>query len=82
MDNKILYTAKFTHQIMILSSTKFGGNRTKDVEVGADRRTDRQTDRQADSYIHPQIIIIIIIITRHFYSALYNNTITLSALHV
>jgi hypothetical protein len=28
------------------------------------------------------IIIIIIIITRHFYSALYNNTITLSALHV
>jgi len=27
-------------------------------------------------------IIIIIIITRHFYSALYNNTITLSALHV
>jgi hypothetical protein len=28
------------------------------------------------------IIIIIIIITRHFYSTLYNNTITLSALHV
>ena len=80
MDNKILYTAKFTHQIMILSSTKFGGNRTKDVEVGPDRRTDRQTDRH--SYIHPQIIIIIIITTRHFYSALYNNTITLSALHV
>jgi hypothetical protein len=26
--------------------------------------------------------IIIIIITRHFYSALYNNTIILSALHV
>ena len=36
--------------IMILNSTKFGGNRTKDVEVGPDRRT----DRQADSYISPQ----------------------------
>ena len=34
---------------MILNSTKFGGNRTKDVEVGPDRRT----DRQADSYIPP-----------------------------
>jgi hypothetical protein len=34
---------------MILNSTKFGGNRTKDVEVGPDR----QTDRQADSYIPP-----------------------------
>ena len=30
---------------MILISTKFGGNRTKDVEVGP--------DRQADSYIPP-----------------------------
>ena len=30
---------------MILNSTKFGGNRTKDVEVGPDRRTDEQTDR-------------------------------------
>ena len=39
---------------MILNSTKFGGNRTKDVEVGPDRRMDRQTDRQADSYIPPQ----------------------------
>ena len=35
---------------MILNSTKFGGNRTKDVEVGPDRETDRQTD----SYIPPQ----------------------------
>jgi hypothetical protein len=25
---------------MILNSTKFGGNRTKDVEVGPDRQTD------------------------------------------
>jgi hypothetical protein len=25
---------------MILNSTKFGGNRTKDVEVGPDRWTD------------------------------------------
>ena len=55
MDNKILYTAKFTHQIMILSSTKFGGNRTKDVEVGPDRRTSEQTDRQADSYMPPKL---------------------------
>jgi hypothetical protein len=31
---------------MILNSTKFGGNRTKDVEVGPDRQT--------DSYIPPQ----------------------------
>jgi hypothetical protein len=30
---------------MILNSTKFGGNRTKDVEVGP--------DRQANSYIPP-----------------------------
>jgi hypothetical protein len=37
MDNKILYTAKFTHHDL----TKFGGNRTKNVEVGPDRRTDR-----------------------------------------
>jgi hypothetical protein len=33
--------------IMILNSTKFGGNRTKYLEVGPDR----QTDRKADSYI-------------------------------
>ena len=30
---------------MILNSTKFGGNRTKDVEVGPHRQTDRQTSR-------------------------------------
>ena len=35
---------------MVLNSTKFGGNRTIDVEVGLNRRT----DRQADSYIPPQ----------------------------
>ena len=35
---------------MILNSTKFGGNRTKDVEVGPDKRT-RWTDEQPDSYI-------------------------------
>jgi hypothetical protein len=35
---------------MILNSTKFGGNRTKDVKVGPDKRT----DIQADSYIPPQ----------------------------
>jgi hypothetical protein len=33
---------------MILNSTKLGGNRTKDVEVGPDRQT--------DSYIPPQTI--------------------------
>ena len=49
MDNKILYTAKFTHYD--LKFIKFGGNRTKDVEVGPDRRTDRQTDRQTDGQI-------------------------------
>jgi hypothetical protein len=45
MDNKILYTAKFTHHDL-----KFHKDWTKDVEVGPDRRT----DRQADSYIPPQ----------------------------
>jgi hypothetical protein len=30
---------------MILNSTKCGRNRTKDVEVGPERRTDGQTDR-------------------------------------
>jgi hypothetical protein len=35
---------------MILNSTKFGGNRTKDVDVGPDRRTDRQTDRPIPIY--------------------------------
>jgi hypothetical protein len=37
MNNKILYTAKFT--LMNLNSTKFGGNRTKDLEVSPDRQT-------------------------------------------
>jgi hypothetical protein len=32
--------------------------------------------------IRKGFVIIIIIITRHFYSTLYNNTITLRALHV
>jgi hypothetical protein len=44
--------------IMILNSTKFGENRTKDVEVSPDRRTDRQTDRQANSYIPPQTMFV------------------------
>jgi hypothetical protein len=39
--------------IMILNSTKFGGNRRKDVEVCLDRRT----DRQADSYIPAQTMV-------------------------
>jgi hypothetical protein len=30
---------------MILNSTKFGGNRTEDLEVGPDRQTDGQTGR-------------------------------------
>jgi hypothetical protein len=39
---------------MILNSTKFGGNRTKDLEVGPDR----QMDRQADSCIPPQTTFV------------------------
>ena len=35
---------------MILNATKFGGNRTKDVEVGQDGQTDRQTDRPIHIY--------------------------------
>ena len=31
--------------IMILNSTRFSGNRAKDLEVGPDRQTDRQTDQ-------------------------------------
>jgi hypothetical protein len=48
--------------IMILNSTKFGGNRTKALEVGPSRQTgrrmDRQTDRQTDSYIPPQTMLV------------------------
>ena len=33
---------------MILNSTKFGGNRTKDLEVGLDRQTDGQMDGQTE----------------------------------
>jgi hypothetical protein len=33
---------------MILNSTKFGGNRTKDLEVGLYRQTDGQTDGQTE----------------------------------
>ena len=40
--------------IMILNSTKLGGNRTKDVEVGPDRRT---RDRQTDSYVASQTML-------------------------
>ena len=34
--------------IMILNSTKFGGNRTKALEVGPSRQTGRRMDRQTD----------------------------------
>ena len=40
---------------MTLNSTKFGGNRTKDVEVGPDRWTrwtDGQTDRQIGRFLY------------------------------
>ena len=47
--------------IMIINSTKFGGNRTKDVEVGPDRRTDRQTD----SYIPPETMFAGVIKTAY-----------------
>jgi hypothetical protein len=46
---------------MIINSTKFGGNRTKDVEVGPDRRTDRQTD----SYIPPETMFAGVIKTAY-----------------
>ena len=39
---------------MILNSTKFGGNWTKDVEVGPDRWTDGQPDRPIPIYPPPQ----------------------------
>ena len=41
--------------IMILNSTKFGGNRTKDLEVGLGKQTDGQTDRFL--YTPPQTTI-------------------------
>ena len=47
MDNKILYTAKFTHHDL-----KFHKDWTKDVEVGPDGRTDGQTDRPIPIYPH------------------------------
>jgi hypothetical protein len=55
---------------MILNSTKFGGNRTKYVEVGPDRRTNGQPDRQADSICPPNyacggIIICLMGLTDH-----------------
>jgi hypothetical protein len=43
---------------MILYSTKCGGNLTKDVEVGPDRRTDGQEDRQTGRFIYaPQAML-------------------------
>ena len=48
--------------IMILNFTKFGGNRTKDLEVGPDR----QTDRQANSHIPPKLRLQGGIMKRHF----------------
>jgi len=38
---------------MILNSIKFGGNRTKDLEVGPDKQTDGQTDRPIPTYTPP-----------------------------
>ena len=36
---------------MILNSTKFGGNRKKDVEVGPDRQTDRSIPIYPPNYV-------------------------------
>ena len=36
---------------MILNSTKFGGNRTKDVEVGPNRQTDRPIPIYLPNYV-------------------------------
>jgi hypothetical protein len=41
---------------MILNSTKFGGNRTKDVEVGPDRQTDRPISIYPPNYVCGGII--------------------------
>jgi hypothetical protein len=38
---------------MILNSTKFGGNRTKDVEVGPHRQTDRLIPIYPPNYDQP-----------------------------
>ena len=43
---------------MILNSTKFGGNRTKDLEVGPDRQTDKQIDRPIPIYPPSKLRII------------------------
>jgi hypothetical protein len=50
--------------IMILNSTRFSGNRAKDLEVGPDRQTDRPIPiyRQTDSYIPPQTTFVVSII--------------------
>jgi hypothetical protein len=36
---------------MILNSTKFGGNRTEDLEVGPDRQTDRPIPIYPPNYV-------------------------------
>jgi hypothetical protein len=41
--------------IMILNSIKFGGNRTKDLEVCPDKQTYGQTDRPFPIYTIPDI---------------------------
>ena len=51
MNNKILYTAKFTHHD--LKFHKVWWKSDKRCRSWS-RQTDRQTDRQADSYISPQ----------------------------
>jgi hypothetical protein len=38
--------------IMILNSTKFGGNRTKDLEVGPDRQTNERTERRTGRFLY------------------------------
>ena len=63
--------------IMILNSTKYGGNRTKHVEVGPDRRTDGETDRPIPIPPPPKKKTmfaggIIILFTKHINNLIYD----------
>jgi hypothetical protein len=54
MDNKILYTAKFTHHDLKFHKDWQKSDKRFESWSG---QTDRQTDRQADSYIPPKLFL-------------------------
>ena len=59
MDNKILYTAKFTHRDLKFHKVWWKSDKRCGNWFGqTDRWTDRQTDRQSDSYIPPQTMFV------------------------